>query len=122
MRMTRTRSSSSAMRRARRGCGVMFRSFKYGLVLVLVGTALSAAALVWVEESRVVAADPLAGDGFGEALAMEGDTAIVGAPRHGEGGAVYVYARSGDLWMQRSRLAALSAVPDDRFGFALALD
>ncbi len=42
--------------------------------------------------------------GFGSAVALDGDVAVVGAAGDGDGaGAVYVFARSGDTWSQRSR-------------------
>jgi hypothetical protein len=56
----------------------------------------------WVEVQKIVAGDGAAGDYFGLAVAVSGDVAVIGAPFHDafalDGGAVYVYRRSGATW------------------------
>jgi hypothetical protein len=63
----------------------------------------------WTQVAKLHAVDGAIGDTYGRALAMEGDTLVVGAPfQHGLNyGAVYVVARnaSGD-WTQQSKLVA----------------
>jgi hypothetical protein len=63
---------------------------------------------------------------FGRALALSGDTLLVGAPEVAVGaeklaGAVYVYTRSGSTWTQRDKLTCADAHIDDSFGRAVAL-
>ncbi len=80
-----------------------------------------------------------AGDdkGFGEAVAMDGDTLVVGAPWDdscGTGvnadptalwcnysGAVYVFVRSGGAWSQQAYIKPAATTYGDLFGNALAL-
>ncbi len=64
---------------------------------------------------------------FGEAVALSGDTALVGAPLHDVGtnvkqGAVYVFVRSAGIWIQQAVLTVSSGSAGDRFGWAVALD
>lgn len=81
----------------------------------------------WVEQARLVAADGGALDRFGTAVALEGDTLVVGAPEAdlpdaARAGAAYVFTRSAGAWTQRARLVAFDYTREDFFGRALALD
>lgn len=66
-------------------------------------------------------------DGFSRALALEGDTAAVGAwftavkPGQLQQGAVYVYRRSGTDWQLEQVVAASDGDEFDLFGAAVAL-
>ena len=67
-------------------------------------------------------------DDFGFAVAVSGDTALVGAPLHGvppgevaSSGAVYVFERAGTDWLQTAELHASDAAPGDAFGSDVAL-
>ncbi len=74
----------------------------------------------WVEQA-VLPHSP--GEDFGYSVALEGDTAVVGAPwADSEAGAVYVFTRRGSAWSQEARLTASDAAADDRFGFSVSLD
>jgi len=78
---------------------------------------------VWSPQAKLVAGDPQAGDGFGWSVALDGDTAVVGA--HGENGyagAAYVFVRSGGIWSQQAKLVAGDAEAYDQFGLSVALD
>ena len=44
----------------------------------------------WSQQAQISAADGAANDNLGDAVALSGDTALVGAPNHGGVGAVYV--------------------------------
>jgi hypothetical protein len=70
---------------------------------------------------RVAPNDLAAGDRFGAALALSGDTLVVGAPGQSPG-AVYVFIRSGSAWVQQARVVASGSASSDGFGRALALD
>ena len=60
--------------------------------------------------------------GFGAALLLSGDLALVGAPRM-ENGAVFVYRRAADgTWSQSGRLPVDSLGEGDLFGASLAMD
>ena len=63
---------------------------------------------------------------FGDAILIVEDTLIVGAPGHTHGGirfagAVYVFARNGENWVQGAKLTADDAAASDGFGSALAM-
>jgi hypothetical protein len=74
-------------------------------------------------EQRLVASDGADGDGFGRSVAIEGDTAVVGAPTGPDyRGAVYVFTRSGDSWTQSAKLTASDRESGGRIGSSLAID
>ncbi|MYE33666.1 MAG: choice-of-anchor B family protein [Gemmatimonadales bacterium] len=76
----------------------------------------------WVEVATIPAPSGVYGDGFGEALAVEGDILVVGAPRENESrGAAYVFVREGAMWSSRERLEAPDAMPGDVFGSSIAV-
>lgn len=63
---------------------------------------------------------------YGSALATDGRTAVVGAPRESIGdvqlqGAVYIYVRQQAGWMLQAKLTADDARRNDRFGSSVAL-
>lgn len=81
----------------------------------------------WVEEARLTAADAGAGDRFGTSVAIQGNTAVVGAylhdlPGKGDAGAVYVFQRSGTTWTQVAKLTASNSAANDNLGIAVDLD
>ena len=60
--------------------------------------------------------------GFGFAVAVSGDTAVVGAPAEQDAaGAVYVFVRAGRTWSQQALLKASSVRPGDLFGNSVAI-
>jgi choice-of-anchor B domain-containing protein len=76
----------------------------------------------WAEIGMLSAKQGTLGDGFGAALAAEGNILAVGAPGAEGGGAVYMYERgSGGRWVERARLTAANRAEGDRFGTAVAL-
>ncbi|MEZ5125307.1 MAG: FG-GAP repeat protein [Thermoleophilia bacterium] len=68
------------------------------------------------------------GDAFGYAVALDGDTALVGAPGvdspDGElnVGAAYVFVRSGSSWLLQAALTAPDGKATHAFGISVALD
>ena len=74
----------------------------------------------WHEVGRLTPEGAGEDAGFGTAVALDGDVAVVAAPGDGEGaGAVYVFTRSGDTWSQRSRFQPEEG--GNGFGTAIAL-
>jgi hypothetical protein len=67
-----------------------------------------------------------ASDEFGTAVAVHGDTAVVGAwgddSEGTDAGAVYVFTRTDGTWRRTSKLTAPDAAGGDRFGIAVAYD
>jgi hypothetical protein len=82
----------------------------------------------WGLQATLQAVEPSStDDGFGTALALHNDTALVGAPFRAtlagtEAGAAYVFKRTNSSWSQQSRLTPADAASGDRFGSAVALD
>ncbi|HYN78914.1 MAG TPA: FG-GAP-like repeat-containing protein, partial [Lamprocystis sp. (in: g-proteobacteria)] len=74
----------------------------------------------WTKEQEIAPADGAVGDFFGAAVALAGDTLVVGAPRVD---AVYVFVRGVQGWVQQARIrgadAGAGAYSD--FGAAVAL-
>ncbi|HKX45081.1 MAG TPA: hypothetical protein VJP77_00050, partial [Planctomycetota bacterium] len=60
---------------------------------------------------------------FGRALAVDGDTLLVGAPAdHGVGntsGAIYFYERAGDAWVEADKVHAAPGAADQYFGWSV---
>ena len=87
-----------------------------------------AAAVTFYQETRLMASDAEAGDGFGAevALSSDGTIALVGAPGDdcsagADCGAAYVFVRSVGGWSERAKLTASDAAANARLGHALAL-
>jgi len=68
---------------------------------------------------------------FGWAVAIDGDTAVVGAKFHdgiqfdaatSDQGAAYVFVRQNGVWSQQAMLKASDAHPNGQFGIAVAID
>lgn len=76
----------------------------------------------WVETTRIAPADGAVGDGFGRALAADGDILVVGAPgRDGGAGAAYVFERRGAFWGQEATLVPAGGAPGDAMGATVAV-
>jgi len=97
------------------------------------------AAGTWAEAAYIKATNSGAGDGFGNSLALSGDTLAIGASREdsaamgvdGDGsdnsavdaGAVYIFTRDATgIWSQQAYIKASNTEPGDHFGTAVALD
>lgn len=81
----------------------------------------------WVQTDVLTADDGVAGDFFGYAVAIQGDTALVGAhfatvDGHAQQGATYVFRHADGVWTQTQKLVAADGTTQSYFGAALALD
>jgi hypothetical protein len=74
----------------------------------------------WEEEAYLKASNSDAGDQFGGAVAISGNTIVVGAAKEAGTGAAYVYVRSGSVWTQQAYLRA--SLPKDNQNFGRAVD
>ena len=82
----------------------------------------------WSQTAKLTASNGDGGDGFGNSVAVDGDTAVVGAYLYNnpglvqdDSGSVYVFTRVSDVWSETLNLAAPDAVPFDRFGYSIAV-
>ena len=74
--------------------------------------------------AKLTASDGVAGDLFGHSVAVDGDTAVVGAYEdESEKGAAYVLAKdSSGAWSQVAKLTASDGEAGDIFGWSVAVD
>ncbi|HEY3256723.1 MAG TPA: FG-GAP repeat protein, partial [Polyangiaceae bacterium] len=83
------------------------------------------AAGAWSLQQKLTASDGAAGDHFGYAVALSGDTAVVGAPLADgaavDSGAAYVFARSGGVWTMQAKLLASDAAANDHLATSVAI-
>lgn len=104
-------------------------------------TCISGAAYVfehdggsWIQSQRLVASDQLCRQRFGSAVAVSGDTVVVGASWHDgassfpatgcDSGAVYVFERTGPggEWVEQQMLLPSTSECSMEFGAAVAID
>jgi hypothetical protein len=81
---------------------------------------------VWIQQQKLIAEDGEAGDKFGISVALDGDTALVGAYQDDTGasfdqGSAYVFVRDGAFWTQQAKLTADDGEADDWFGTSVAV-
>lgn len=81
----------------------------------------------WTEQARLTASNIARQDHFGESLALDGDTLVVGGNRFNDQGSaqergdVYVFVRNGTTWTEQAHLIASNAENGDLFGHAVAI-
>ncbi len=82
---------------------------------------------IWTQQAKLLANDGQAGDGFGIAVALEGDLAIVTSllddDQGTDSGSAYVFRRTGQIWTQQAKLLApvTGALPNAYFGYSVAI-
>ena len=86
----------------------------------------------WSQVARLRASDPIAQDRLGLSVALQGDTIVVGSPRHAsEKGAVYVYTKPAKGWAndagedhttETAKFLASDGAAGDEFGISVAVD
>jgi hypothetical protein len=74
----------------------------------------------FVVSQQLTADDAMAGDRFGSAISIEGDTLLVGAPyRSDESGSVYSFRKGQAGWIQVQRVDSPEGHANEHFGSAL---
>lgn len=77
---------------------------------------------VWEKQAELIPNNPAAYDNFGFSVALDGDTAVIGA--YGADfsiGSAYVFVRSGGEWTQEAKLTPSNGGEDDCFGASVAV-
>ena len=78
---------------------------------------------VWAQAARLKASDGASSDQFGFSVAVDGDTAVVGARRDDDRtGSAHVFMRSAGVWTEQAKLLASDGASTDEFGFSVAVD
>lgn len=79
----------------------------------------------FAESQKLTASDADAFDFFGTAVALDGDTAVVGAAQDDDGGvdsgSVYVFERGPAGWVETQKLTAADGADGDVFGTSVAV-
>jgi hypothetical protein len=80
----------------------------------------------WSQQARLVAGDATADDWFGNSVAIDGDTAVIGAYADDpagtpNAGAAYVFTRSGTSWSEQAKLIAGDPGYSADFGLSVAV-
>lgn len=82
---------------------------------------------IWDLEQSLLASDGSMGDAFGFDVAIDGDTAVVGAPFRDMGGVIkcggaYVYSRAGSVWSEDAILENSEPETGDQLGFSVDIE
>lgn len=79
----------------------------------------------WIFLQKLLASDGQDGDQFGHAIALDSDTLMVASLSDDDlgtdAGAVYVFERVADQWIQRAKLHASDGEAGDSFGYSIAV-
>lgn len=93
----------------------------------------------WSEQQLLVPSNVDANDHYGFSVAVSGDTLVVGSPKEDsnsttiagsensndsapDSGAVFVYTRSGATWTLEAYIKPSNSMPNNQFGYSVALD
>jgi hypothetical protein len=87
-----------------------------GAAYVLVRTGTN-----WTQQAYLKASNTGPQNGFGVAVAISGDTIVIGGGESSGAGAAYVFVRNGTTWTQQAYLKASNAGANDFFGISAAI-
>jgi hypothetical protein len=81
----------------------------------------------WSFEQKLIASDAIVGDRFGNSVAIDTNTALIGASDKSltganNAGSVYYFTRTAGTWSQQAILTASDPNSYDRFGCSVAID
>jgi len=79
----------------------------------------------WIQTAKLLPHDTIEGDDLGWAVAINGNTAVVGSPDNSAGGpesgAAYIYAKQGEKWIKQVKLIDTVSSSEDEFGYSVAI-
>jgi hypothetical protein len=76
----------------------------------------------WPQVAELKGSDTVAGDLFGDSVAISGTTAVVGAQGYADNaGRAYVFTKKGKNWPQVAELKGSDTVAGDQLGYSLAM-
>ncbi len=80
---------------------------------------------VWSQQQKLLPSDPGIGDRFGQAIAISGETVVVGAYLNNDlgndSGSAYVFVRSGAVWTEQQKLLPSDGAENDAFGIGVTV-
>jgi uncharacterized repeat protein (TIGR01451 family) len=79
----------------------------------------------WTQQQKLLASDGAQLDRFGSAVALSGDTVVVGSPFDDntggvDAGSAYVFVRSGTTWTEEQKLLPSDGAANDSFGLSVS--
>ncbi|MCW8926065.1 MAG: FG-GAP repeat protein, partial [Xanthomonadales bacterium] len=74
----------------------------------------------WNLQGKLLPSPTVTGSSFGVSVALDGDTALIGA-HFGGAGSAYVFTRTASTWSQQQKLTGADSVSGDNFGWSVAL-
>jgi hypothetical protein len=74
----------------------------------------------WTFQQKLVPTNAAVADQFGFSVAVNNDTALVGAPFSASGGSVYAYTRTATNWTEQAQLVSSNSAAGDNFGFSVS--
>lgn len=97
--------------------GVAAGSYARGAAYVYVASSRG-----WSLQASLRPAAATDGDGFGHAVALQADLAVIGAPRRAAlRGSGFVFRRSGTVWTEQAELVVAAALPGDGYGWSVGV-
>ena len=95
-------------------------SFASALIASMAATAAPLSPLTWPEQ-KVIASNGQPHDAFGQAIAISGTTALIGAVDVNDWeGAIYVFTQSDGVWTEGQEFMADDGAPGDRATFSIS--
>ncbi len=81
---------------------------------------------MWTQQAELISSDGAANDNFGYSVAVNGNTAVVGAyyktvNSNSRQGAAYVFVQSGGTWTQQAELTSSDGAALDQFGSSVSV-
>jgi hypothetical protein len=80
----------------------------------------------WIQQQKLLPLDGAGNDIFGLAVALDGDTALIGGEWNDDNGSnsgsAYIFTRTGTTWTQQQKLIASDGKAGDIFGVFVSLD
>lgn len=99
-----------------------FKSFPVLLAMLMLALPLMAN---WTQRQKITSVPRGVGAQFGNAVAINGNTMVVGArfdsTTASQAGAAFVYVLSGNTWTQQAKLLASDGAAIDKFGYSVAI-
>ncbi len=75
----------------------------------------------WSLQQKLLASDGAIINDFGNAVDVDGDVLIVGAPFHNVSGAAYIFRFDGAQWVEEQELFLANGTPNDVFGDSVSI-
>ena len=77
----------------------------------------------WTETQKLTASDGQFFDAFGQSVAIDGDTIVIGAYQaNRDEGAAYIFTRTGNTWTETQKLTAQNNQLPESFGFSVLIE